>query len=81
MVDQPTPNQPIFTSNWVSIKNNYFIDKIPNSNVLNYLTKPQYEMEELRDNFMVSRLSYKNALNNRRIITKYLNNNFNYSIR
>jgi hypothetical protein len=81
MIDQPTPNQPIFTSDWVSIKNNYFIDKIPNSTVLNYLTKPQYEMEELRDSYMVSRLSYKNALNNRRIITKYLNNNFNYSIR
>lgn len=81
MVDQTTPEQPLFTSDWVSIKNTYFTDKVPNSAVLNYLTKPQYEMEELRDSFMVCRLSYKNALNNRRIITKYLSNNSNISIR
>lgn len=81
MVDQTSPEQPLFTSDWNSIKTDYFIDKKPNSNVLNYLTKPQYEMEELRDNYMVCRLSYKNALNNRKIVTKYLNNNFNYSVR
>jgi len=81
MVDQTSPEQPIFTSDWGSIKNNYFTDKIPNSNIINFLTKPQYEMEPMRDNYLAIRLSYKNALNNRRIITKYLSNNFNQSIR
>lgn len=81
MVDQTNPEQPLFASDWNSIKNSYYTDKVPNGSILNYLTKPQYEMEELRDNFMVCRLSYKNALNNRRIITKYISTNSNFSIR
>jgi hypothetical protein len=81
MVDQTNPIQSIFTSDWNSIRSNYFIDKVPNSNIINFLTKPQYEMEMLRDNYLAVRLSYKNSLNNRRIITKYLNNNYIQSIR
>ena len=81
MVDQTTPEQPIFTSAWNSIKNSYYTDKVPNSAVMGYLTKSQFEMEPLRDNYMVARLSYKNALNDRRIITRYLSTNYNISMR
>ncbi len=81
MVDQTTPEQPLFNSSWSAIKNSYYTDKVPNSLILNYLNKPQFEMEELRDNYMTVRLSYKNALNNRRILTKYMSSNKDFSVR
>lgn len=81
MVDQTTPEQSIFTSDWNSIKNSYYTDKVPNSNVIGFLTKSQFEMEPLRDNYMAVRLSYKNTLNDRRIITRYLSTNYNISMR
>lgn len=80
MTDQTTPNQSLFKSDWDSIKNSYYADKVPNSSILNYLTKSQFEMEKLRDNYLISRLSYK-PIQNRRIITKYLTNKNSISIR
>jgi len=80
MVDQTNPEQPIFTEAWSQIQSFYPIDKIPNMNIINYLTKSQLEMEELRDNYMVSRLYFK-PLEDYRITTKYINNTYSNSVR
>ena len=80
MVDQTNPEQPIFTTNWTQLQGQYPIDKVPNMNVLNYLTKSQFDMEPLRDNFMACRLQFK-PTENYRITTKYLTNKQTFSPR
>jgi len=79
MVNQTNPTQPIFTSNWDDLKTQYFIDKLPNMNVINYL-KSQFEMEPLRDNYIACRLYFK-PIDNQRITTKFLYNTFTNSTR
>ena len=80
MVDQTNPEQPIFTSNWAQLQTQYPIDKVPNMNIINYLTKSQFDMEPLRDNFMACRLYFK-PTENYRITTKYLTNKQSFSPR
>jgi len=80
MVDQTNPEQPLFSKNWNDLQSQYYIDKVPNMNVINYLTKSQFEMELLRDTFMVSRFIFK-PIENYRITTKYLGNKYDPSTR
>lgn len=80
MVDQTNPEQAIFSSNWNDLSTQYYIDKVPNSNIINYLTKSQFEMEPMRDNYLAARLFYTPS-QDRRITVKFINNNYDYSIR
>lgn len=80
MVDQTNPEQPIFSTNWTDIQSTYPIDKVPNMNVINYLTKSQFDMQPFRDSFMAARLMFK-PVENHRITTKYLANKYNISFR
>lgn len=49
-------DKPLFSSDWDSIKTDYFIDKVPNSEVFG--TKPWWEMERLRDRYAIVRLKF-----------------------
>ena len=57
---------PFFTSEWASIQGNYFIDKVPNTNVS--LLKDPYQLGRLTDNFLIARL-YFNPEENYKIST------------
>ena len=79
MVVQTTPSQPLFSQAWNDTKLQYPIDKVVNSNVINYL-KSQFEMERMRDHFMVIRLLLRNP-DNHKVVTKYAEVDNNLSMR
>lgn len=69
-------NDSLFTSDWNAIKTNFYIDKVPNTSVLD-LNKSPFELEMLRDKYFNIRLFY-NPVENYRITTDMvdcLNNN------
>ncbi len=52
-------NNPMFSSLWEDIKDNYFTDKVVNSGVIDF-NKNWYELESFRDKFIVIRLIFDN---------------------
>jgi len=62
-------DQPLFTSEWNQISSDYFIDKVPNSNI--DFNKSPYELGKLTDNFLVARLFF-NPTENYKISTNAL---------
>lgn len=69
-------NDSLFTSDWNKIKTDYFIDKVPNSTVLDFNKSP-FELEMLRDKYFNVRLFY-NPVSDYKITTDLvagLNNN------
>ena len=79
MVTQTTPKQPLFAQNWNNIKTNYYIDKVPNSNIID-ITKSQFQMAKLRDHYVALRLYFSNP-DNHKLVTKYFEVNNKVSLR
>jgi hypothetical protein len=48
-------DESMFSEDWDQIKENYFIDKVVNNNVIN-TDKPWYELERMRDKYLITRL-------------------------
>jgi len=68
------PDESLFTSNWMdtNYQNNYPIDKVVNSNKINFL-KRQYESQKLRDKYLATRLFYNNNYNHKMVINYIFN--------
>jgi len=68
----------LFTNEWNSIKNSYFIDKVPNSLVLDH-NKDLYELERFRDKYNLVRL-FSNTKEDFKITTDLFSsiNNISY---
>jgi len=79
MVTQTTPKQPLFAQNWNNIKTNYYIDKVPNSNIIDN-SKSQFQMAKLRDHYIALRLYFSNP-ENHKLVTKYFEVNNKVSLR
>jgi hypothetical protein len=47
---------PFFTSEWSLTQDNYFIDKVPNTNI--DINKDPYQLGRLVDNFLIARLYF-----------------------
>ena len=60
---------PMFTQRWQDIQSNYYIDKLPNQNVINY-NKSLFKKEKLRDKFLITRLIYQTA-NPKKLVYKF----------
>lgn len=72
-------NVPLFTNEWSVIKNNYFIDKKPNTLAINK-NKDLFELERFRDKYNVIRLS-SNTEEDFKITTDLFSNVNNISYR
>lgn len=69
----------LFLSDWDSIKNNYFIDKIVNNNDLNP-SKDWYKKKRFRGKYINLRL-FKNNLQNRKFLINFAILNYRRSVR
>jgi hypothetical protein len=58
---------PLFTSDWLSIKNQYFIDKVANLAAIGF-NKSWDQLQSLRDKYMVVRLKFDNFDNTNLIL-------------
>lgn len=50
-------DKPLFSSAWLDIRANYYIDKVANNAVISYF-KPWYELQSFRDKYIVIRLKF-----------------------
>jgi hypothetical protein len=60
---------PMFTQRWQDIQSDYYIDKLPNQNVIDY-NKSLFRKEKLRDKFLITRLIYQTA-NPKKLVYKF----------
>jgi hypothetical protein len=72
-------NIPIFTRDVVSLSSEYYTDKVLNFNAVDY-NKPWYELQSLRDKYLVVRLKFDN-FDNIRLVTNFTDEIENKSYR
>ena len=60
---------PMFTQRWQDIQSDYYIDKLPNQNVINY-NKSLFKKEKLRDKFLITRFIYEDE-NPKKLVYKF----------
>lgn len=72
-------NVKLFTEDWEDIKNNYFIDKVVNTDSLD-LTKPWFKRGRFRDKYFIIRFFYDNLENNK-ILVNFVNTQYRISQR
>lgn len=71
----------LFNTDWDSLKNSYFIDKVINPNSIDN-NKPWYLKGRFRDKFVVIRFKYSNKnLENNKIICNFVTSNYRVSHR
>lgn len=69
----------LFVSDWNSIKDNYYIDKVVNPSIMT-TTKEWYKRGRLRDKYLIVRF-IRNNLDNKKIICNFVNSNIRISTR
>lgn len=71
--------KPIFSKDWVNLRDDYYIDKVVNPAAID-LNKPWYRLARFRDKYLIARFSY-NSLEMKKIIVNFVNTIYRVSTR
>lgn len=65
---------PVVTSQWSSIQDDYYIDKVVNNSALNY-NQSTYQLGNIRDKFIISRLYFNSEADYKKVVSIVQNHN------
>lgn len=71
---------PLFLKDWQSLKSSYFIDKLPNGQIIN-LNKNWTELERIKGKYVIIRLIFNNFANNVQLLFNYSSSQEEQSLR